>query len=371
MKTRVYSLQSLDERLKLWAGGVLCGVPARSIVPSDRPGALKDFAHRHGIGPVLAQSLAEQRADLADCILSGRDRRQLIANEVIREEEFAASIKHIESVLDERAVVFKGQALGYNLYEQSWLRPRCDIDLLVEEQQVPAAMEAFNDLGYRRMAAIDGDLILQQAAFHKRSPYLEHVWDLHWALSNRPGYSGFLDAQTIRAGAVPTPVDGAAVLTPNPVHSLLIACIHLIGHHPREARLIWLYDIHLLTASMSHAQEELFLEQARRRPEIQAACHAALQLTAKYLPAPRNSGLCRELDPGTRSRGSIHRRRLGGLLDDARALSAGRRLRFIRQHAFPSPEYMTKRFHIRHRWQLPYWYAARIGRAIPKLFRRV
>ncbi len=146
--------------------------------------------------------------------------------------------------------------------------------------------------------------------------------------------------------------------------------MHLIGHHAGEPRLIWLYDIHLLAGLLKDSEYRRFLDEAAAPAAVRAACHAALALTQRYIPSERTDRLCCALDPGPGERWRMNRFYLTGLFADASAVGRGRRLRFVGQHIFPSAAYMVKRFDIRHRWQLPFWYAVRIGRAIPKLFRR-
>jgi len=53
---------------------------------------------------------------------------------------------------------------------------------------------------------------------------------------------------------------GHSVLLPSAVDSMIIACLHRLGHHANDERLIWLYDIHLLACSLNEDDwEELCL----------------------------------------------------------------------------------------------------------------
>ncbi|MDZ7841404.1 MAG: nucleotidyltransferase family protein [Gammaproteobacteria bacterium] len=359
----------MEEQLRVWAGRLL--VAPRDATPNTErnPGILGVFLRRHGVDLCLHHVLSEH-APAASHTLPGPDTRHEIAVEMARTHEFCRVSRALRERFNEPPLVFKGQALAHTLYPQPWLRPRGDIDILVKRAAMPPLCRAMERLGYEKALGTDGDLVMTQTAMRRRSGGVEHVWDLHWKLSNRPALSGIISCQALRQTAVEVAVGNTIFAAPSDVDSLLIACLHLVGHHAGEVRLIWLYDIHLLVAALSGAERERFLDKAMDGPRVRAACHAAFELTQRYLPAERTDDLRRELDPGTGARQRSGRTYLSRLAEDARAVDKGHRLRFVRQHVFPSADYMMKRFNIRRRWQLPFWYAVRIGRAIPKLFRR-
>lgn len=362
-----------EESLRRWAGGLL--VHARDLpqLPPAGPVEILEFLRRHGI-----QVLVYERAfrhtvspgwrDLAGWLRD--DYRLSVAVEMARSHEVAWVMRHMTAHCRRRPVIIKGAALAYQIYDSPPARIRGDIDALVERSAVETIVGMLTALGYERVTAIDADLVLPQLSLHKQQYGASHVWDVHWRISNRPALAELLECPEIRENAVETRIHDAAFLAPGRVDSLLIACLHLIGHHPGEIRLIWLYDIHLLAAALSAAGRRRFLDKAMARPQARAACHAAFELTQRYLPAGPTDDLRRALDPGSGARWKVDRTYLAGLVEDAGAVGRGKRLRFVAQHVFPSAGYMMKRFGIRHRWQLPFWYAVRIGRAVPKLFRR-
>lgn len=348
---------------------MLAGSPACAAPPIENPRLAHDFLQYHGIEPVMAATC--ERAAGHDWLDPNQDiAKRAAAAELARGTEFIRVITALQAIPGCAPILFKGQALAHNTYPQPWLRPRTDIDALVERNAFEATVDALTALGYEPADAIDADLVLPQLSLHKHQHGVNHVWDVHWRLSNRPALADALTYSEIRARAVETRVDGIAFLTPDRVHSLLIACMHLMGHHADEVRLIWLYDIHLLVAALSDSEYQRFLDEAAGPAAMQAACHGALALTQRYIPGERTDALCQALDPGPGARWKTNRFYLSGLLADAGAVGRGNRLRFAAQHLFPSKDYMIKRFGIRHRWQLPFWYAIRIVRALPKLFRR-
>lgn len=361
--------QDMEERLRIWAGGMLVSPRGATSNAEWDPETVNDFLQRHGIDLCLHHVLSDHRAQ-PPRPLAAPDTRHAIAVEMARTHEFCRVGRALRERFNEPPLVYKGQALAHTLYPQPWLRPRGDIDMLVERDAIPPLCREMERLGYEKTLDTDGDLVLTQTAMHRRAGGVEHVWDLHWELSNRPAFSGFISCRELRQTAAEVTVGDTVFAAPCNVDNLLIACLHLIGHHGGGVRLIWLYDIHLLAASLGSAERERFLEKAMDTTPVRAACHAALSLTHRYLPSGDTDALRRTLDPGGGARWRAGQSYLAGLVADGAAVGRGNRLRFMAQHIFPSSEYMIRRFGIRRRWQVPFWYGIRIARAIPKLFRR-
>lgn len=358
-----------EELLRRWGGQVLANAGAAPPMPVADPEAVEAFLRWHGIEPCISHFLPEHHP-ARPVALPEFNSRHAIAVEMARTHEFIRVLTDIQGRLPDPPIVYKGQALAHTLYPHPWLRPRGDVDVLVEQTCVSGFLGELQGHGYEKSLSTEGDLLMPQASMRRRHAGIEHVWDVHWGISNRPAWSDFLGYGVLREAAIDVPVDGISFCAPCPAHSLLIACLHLIGHHPGELRLLWLYDIHLLAASLSTGECRRFMDQAMERPQVRAACHAALEATQRYIPGEPTDELRRALDPGPGARWRGGRSYLAGLVEDAAAVAKGKRLRFVTQHVLPSSDYMMKRFGIRHRWQLPFWYVVRIGRAVPKLFRR-
>lgn len=358
-----------EEALRKWAGARLVDPHTELAPPVDQSDLLRSFLRLHGLGPVLVNGPSADASGSSPVPDTGAV-AGYVAMEMARQEEFNAVFKKMQSALGLQPIFLKGQALAFSLYAHPWHRPRVDIDALLERDDVPRLVDLLVEQGYQKLVGVDGDLVLPQTIVRKTSHGASHMWDVHWKVSNRPAFTDILTYRTLRESAVPVRAGDISILTPDRPDSLLIACLHLMGHHTADPRLIWLYDIHLLAAALGGTERERFLDKAMDRPPVRAACHAAFELTQRYLPAERTDDLRRALDPGARARQRAGRTYLTRLAEDARAVDQGNRLRFVRQHVFPSADYMMKRFAIRSRWQLPFWYAVRIARAIPKLFQR-
>jgi hypothetical protein len=87
-------------------------------------------------------------------------------------------------------LVLKGAYLGTFVYKNPALRPMCDLDLLVREEQFEHARRLLERLGFGISAEpLDGDYrILQPALAHTRSKILPCAVDLHRNLSSMDYY---------------------------------------------------------------------------------------------------------------------------------------------------------------------------------------
>jgi len=336
--------------------------------PTADSAAIRAFTDRHGISQVL-DGMRDGAGAAARAVMPRPDTKAAIAEDMARAHELARVLAECRRRLEQPPVVIKGQALAHTLYPHPWQRPRGDVDVMIDAGALQPLSRALEQMGYTRAPAVEGDLVLTQAAFHRPATGIEHVWDVHWEISNRPALADAITYRALVDSAIEVPVGRTAFLAPDRAHALLIACVHLVGHHLGEPRLIWLYDIYLLVQALCDAERERLVARVKGEAALQAACHRALSVTSYYLPGERLEGLIGTLDPGESRRWPEQERYLSRLMDDARAAGPGNRLRLAFQHLFPARRYMMRRFGIRHRWQLPFWYGIRIARALPKLFR--
>jgi hypothetical protein len=159
-------------------------------------------------------------------------------------------------------------------------------------------------------------------------------------------------------------------------HALALACVHRVAHHYDSPCLIWLYDIHLLAASMSDDSWRQFVALAQSRG-LSRITRQGLTLTAHTLgtviPDDVLAGLQHALDPESEEATAAYlqrsRRPVDNLVADMRALpSWSRRLRLVREHLFPSPKYMREVYAPASRAPLPVLYTTRVLRGARKWF---
>src|SRR5436309_10416844 len=119
---------------------------------------------------------------------------------------------------------------------------RVNTDIRIRREDRTAAGEVLESLGYASDKAVERDAIFTQSMFRRSGVgAVRHMIDLHWQIANRPLFRALVSFEELDAGAVEIGALGPHVRTPNPIHSLLLACVHPVAHHRCDWSLIWLY----------------------------------------------------------------------------------------------------------------------------------
>jgi len=196
-----------------------------------------------------------------------------------------------------RALLLKGTPLAHLYYPKTYLRPRCDVDVYIDERQLKLCADlladndfALSGIGERKYSS--GQFV----AFTQPVANLSIHFDIHWKLSNRVMFSESLPFDACSEVSQPVPALGTNAHALSPIDLLLHACIHRIAHgrNIERNRLIWLYDIHLLCESFSDDELEQFQKVALQK-KIGALCADALEtvhfLFVTSLPGEFAAGL--------------------------------------------------------------------------------
>jgi hypothetical protein len=266
-----------------------------------------------------------------------------------------------------RVVVFKGAALAYTLYQRPWHRPRTDTDLFTAPEDVAVASSAIESCGYGRSHALtSGSLVTHQVAFERTDAHgLHHVIDLHWKVVNPQMLADVVDFEEVWRDAAPAPALGASARVPSPVASTVLACVHRLAHHQGHDRLIWLYDLKLLSERFSASEWETLCETAAAR-RVSAICLDGLARAHRLLRSPLPAGVATRLaeagatDPSREYIDrTMHKRDV--LVSDLAQLRGWRaRLRLLREHAFPPRAFILQRYGLQSAMWLPALYTHRL-----------
>jgi hypothetical protein len=181
---------------------------------------------------------------------------------------------------------------------------------------------------------------------------------MHWRTSNSELLSRAFAYEALKAAAMPLSQHFAGALVPRTIDSLVFACLHLARHGsispiyaagtPTLApdRLIWLYDIHLLAASLDSPQWEEVIRIARAKG-LSGVCLGALQAARSRLGTDVPPAVLQELrsaEPGAASSylaaGAWRRR----FMDLGAARSWRHRIRWLHMQLFPPRDYMVARY---------------------------
>ena len=335
-------------------------------------------AEYHGIVPLVAHRLSGSTG-AARALREGlkEPARRMLAADLVREPEIQAVLAELirAGVVQ---LVMKGCQLAYSCYERPDLRPRLDTDLLIPASARDRAAAVLADLGYVAAGQVDGHLLNYQVTYIKwRDGLKQHVVDVHWRVANPQVFAGLMSYDELMREAVDIPALGRGVKGLPPAAALLLACVHRVAHHFDSDRLIWLYDIHLLASGMTTSDWDRFLDLAWQR-KVAAVCTRSLDLTARYLgtAVPASVWNDRRLQAAGEPEASAGflgagRRQVDIMADDLQALPRWRdRVQLIRQHLFPSRQYMREVYALSPRTPLPLLYATRVVRGARRWFER-
>ena len=230
--------------------------------------------------------------DVRDAVAAGT--RARMANELLRCRETIAVLRDL-ALEGVHALILKGTALAYTVYDTPAARPRFDTDLLVRRDHVARVRRVMNARGYTEPVHADRDLLFCQFPLRKTDPHgLVHAFDIHWSISTQPVFRDVLTFDEIAARAVAVPALGPHARTAAPVHALLLACIHPVMHHRNVDWLLWRYDVHVIARSIGAAAFDVFVDLAIAK-RVGAICAFQLDAVRAAFDTPIADGVVEKL----------------------------------------------------------------------------
>lgn len=215
----------------------LCGSAAMPAAAELE--AAQGLLREHGLLPAIAAALPDSWPS-SPLIQAARTARAALA---ARELAHALALRRIDAAFVHAgidALVIKGEALAQTEYASTRaVRAREDIDLWVAPECYFAAADTLRALGFEPIPNAAGEWSLPQQSFIDPGGV---VVDLHRRLNARPIALPQLDYAATRARSV---AFGRArsLFMPDPADALLIAALHLYGHHADAIRALWLIDV--------------------------------------------------------------------------------------------------------------------------------
>ena len=353
----------------LLAASVAGDVVASRHLAAKDPDAVCRRGEYHGVLPLIADRLTA----IPDLPLELGARLRLhaarqVAGDLIQEAEIRSVLAAFDNA-GVNALLLKGAHLAYAWYQRPDLRPRVDTDILIPATARTLVADALGGLGYEASANSGGELVSSQAAFVKYRQGLRlHVVDIHWRIANPQVFAGILTFEELARDSTSLPLLGPSARGLSAPHALLLACVHRVAHHFNSNRLIWLHDIHLLASALSLTDWECFLSLIEER-RVAAVCKDSLDRAAQRF----RTGIPASVASDPRLRSPVieeasaaytrRRRVVSDVASDLQALPSWRaRLRLVREHLFPPPQYMREVYSLSSRAPLPWLYASRAVR---------
>ena len=329
--------------------------------------AVISCAHAQGVLPLLTRAAERAGWPTGLCDQLGAQAAAEAAHAFLRRRE----LHRVASVFSEAGIpvfLIKGAHLELNCYDAPDLRPRSDTDLLIREQDRSTVRRLLVAAGYMPAQHVTGTVAFTQFHFVRHDEHgVLHALDVHWRISNTAAFALRVQWSDCWSGRRAAPGLAPGVFVPSMPLALIIACIHRVAHHYSSERLIWIYDIHTIAGRLDERQFGDVVRLATERRVLQviaSGLQAAVKHFATPLPEPIRQCIqdVRDADPEVRlfldgSLGSIE-----VLLSDWRQLRGfALRLRFLREHLFPDPDFIRSRYGISTAFALPFLYAHRLA----------
>lgn len=340
----------------------------------------------HGILPLLYRTLydlPEEHHPKAWVMDKLRFAFQASSFRVIAQTRQLRSLLSAMNQAGEKILIVKGPSLSGSLYPMPATRPCNDIDILVLPEQFKKARQVLSGLGYTCKAdRFDRyrDLHSEECFVHQFDKTFLPV-ELHWDIHHLYGFRGTGRVHELFDRAVRKSFEGLSFDGLDPVDELIHLVLHLTLIHTRDIRLIWLYDIHLLSKEIERIG--MWGDLKKRCGEWRATFPVfyALQLTETWT----GLRLPKEIEnqtffPKTAAAEEIQWKWVLTRYKDIRAMTTLRfppglplwkKIKYMVDFAFPPKENLKKRYAVSHDFLMPFYYFRRfIDRFVRRNWKR-
>lgn len=297
----------------------------------------------------------------------------IISQDLVRSQELANLFK-IFAENDINFMVFKGGALAYSHYQESYLRIRCDTDILFEDHlHAEQAWVILNQLGYQKSNTLSGSYVgFQFCCIKPLKSGVNHVLDCHIKFNDHLFYAKTLTFDILKQQAI-FRAEPFPMLIPCDTHAALIALMHRTTtlSSGQSDRLIWLYDIYLLLSQFTDQQWLNFISLSRDK-KICGTCLDGINKTMEFFPLNTPSTVISEFKKLSETElfnPSIQHKRWFYYYHSFKEVDGiTNKIDFIKEHFLPSKKYMMDKYHIPHPLLLPFFYVLRVITGIKRYF---
>ena len=162
-------------------------------------------------------------------------------------------------------LILKGWALSYLVYKKQHHRPKTDLDILINSQQVGAILEIFSNLGfYNPRGWIPSQIIDQFTMRYDLAKGITANVDIHLKLTNDKAIQDIFIWENLNNN--PIYISDLSSYSPNKTYLILHAIIHFLHHRANGdfLKLIWYKDIEILVESLTPDEESNLLEEINK-----------------------------------------------------------------------------------------------------------
>lgn len=266
-----------------------------------------------------------------------------------REAVAAARLSHVVDALGSTgipSVLFKGAALSYGAFPETWMRPRLDDDLLVRPADFLRAGHLLAEIGYVARAQNPGPERLGQAHFTCVFEAGDtHHLDLHWRPLVPAAFGSVPGADELLTRAEPIADLGRHARAPARGDALLLGCAHRVAHHGGDDDPQWVLDTHVLASGLDDRAWTAFVA-ASRHARVARVCATELARAKHLLGTHVPAAVLTDLDGVRQESSACHTAahdRLTRWVLEMQQHPEGRWSTF-RARAFPPAHYMRVRY---------------------------
>ena len=269
-------------------------------------------------------------------------------------------------------LIIKGSAFAYSHYTKPWDRPRLDSDLWISPLQIEQASTLLKDSGFTLLPTNHGTLVHTQMIFYSTDRRgHKHYFDLHWGLLNPVFFRSLLSFSEAWNESQFLPQLHPNARTLSDRHHFLHACCHWVGHHFIDPSPKWEKDIELLCAGKS---SDWWIETQNLliHKKVAAIAVAILNTVSEKhsLKIPVEVLIRLNAISGEVSNYFLQsdRNRWRDFVFDMKCLPNHQmRLRLLQEHLFPSSDYIYAVAGSKSKFEIFYFYLARILKGFKKL----
>jgi hypothetical protein len=256
-----------------------------------------------------------------------------------------------------RALLLKGTAIAYDLYDSPASRARGDTDLLIGKDSIVPARAVLEECGFgldQGGQDLSEKLRLQEIWLFTSEDGTRHSIDLHWQPLNTPALERILIFAEVAADSRNLPRLSDTAVAPSRPTLLFHTCLHR-GLHDCSPffvggrtyfggnRLIWLYDIALLSRALSDDEWHTF-ECTAVDKQMSGICLQGL-IAAEERLGPVFPSFVREALSRARSGRYFRSGQFGrAVLDMWATRGVRRKWDYFRARSLPSPDFIRAKY---------------------------
>ncbi|MEZ4863079.1 MAG: nucleotidyltransferase family protein [Caldilineaceae bacterium] len=263
--------------------------------------ALLALARRQGVAPLLFARL-KHRGWLAALPPACQAALEAAYYEnCVRNLRLYQQLNAIITRLQQQGVavlVLKGAALATTVYADPALRMMHDLDLLVDQAQLPRVCALLQELGY----AFADETSLESDLLHRHHlPSLVKAdgavaVEIHWRITPPERYQP-LATGPLWARAMTTNLAGTACQTLAPTDQLLYVCLHAAYHHSFQQGVRFLCDLDAIVRRWGPALDWDSIQTQARQQGWRPGLYLTLYLAHTLLAAPIPQQVLHALQP--------------------------------------------------------------------------